>query len=185
MEFRFISDYLPEIEPIYYISEYGDIYSKVKSYNGSYKINVHTICGEPIQLRVTKMIKPYLNKNITKRILTDLWVINGVPYVKRYLGPEGGRYIRVMLYLDGHKKRVRYQLHALVNFIFNKGDFNLDTHHLDRNKLNNHYSNLISICRNDHKSLHKFEDYHSVRLNAREIEDYILSRKFNDYRKHK
>ena len=187
MEFRFISDYLPNIEPIYYLSEYGDIYSKVKSYNGSYKINVHTINGEAIQLSVTKMIKPYLNTSITKRILTDLWIINGEPYVKRYLSPDGGRYIRVMLYLVGHKKRIRYQLHSLVNFIYNSIDLDthhLDTHHLDRNKLNNHYTNLISISRSDHKSLHKYEDYHNTRLNPIEIEDYILSRKFNDYRKH-
>ncbi len=182
MEFRFVSDYLPKIELIYYLSEYGDIFSKVKSYNGSYKVNLHTICGNSIQLCVTKMIKPYLNSPITKMILTDLWIINGEPYVRRYLNPDG-RYLRCMLYEVGHKHRVRYQVHSLVNFIFNNNSIDLDTHHLDRNKLNNHYSNLVSLTRSDHKSLHKYEDFHNTRLNPREIEDYVLSRKFNDYRK--
>jgi len=63
-------------------------------------------------------------------------------------------------------------------------EFRFISDYLDRNKLNNHYTNLISIDRSNHKSLHKYEDLHFTRLTKNEVYDYIQCRKFNDYRKH-
>lgn len=45
-------------------------------------------------------------------------------------------------------------MHRLVNLVFNSSPLELDTHHLDGNRLNNHYSNLIGLTKSEHRKLH-------------------------------
>ena len=168
MEFRRISDYIPYIDDSYYLSEYGDVYWRVKSYNGSYKVNLR-IDNKSKQVTITKYIKPFLNTNVTKNIMPDVWIIDGKPYSKRYLTQEHTGYFRIHLYEKDSKIRHRFSVHKLVNLIYSGCSLDLDTHHIDGNKLNNHYSNLIGLTKSEHRKLHidqgimqKYEQFTAV-----------------------
>ena len=181
MEFRRVHDYMPWIEDIYVLDEYGTLYSRVKSYNGSYKVSLRDKNNKTFAKTVTSLVKPYLNKSTTKQVYQDVWIVEGIPYSKRYITPEHNGYCRV--FLKEHKgtkstDRVRYMLHDLVDFVFNGGSLNLTTHHIDRDKTNNHYTNLVSMTRQEHQRLHMLEDnpkriYNSFIANHNGIEGLV------------
>lgn len=153
MNFKLISDYFPEVTNEYYISEYGDIYRRVRSYSGSYKVNIQED-GKSKQVAITKLIKEYLNTDITVAILKDVYIIHGVPYAKRYINSSDNGYKRIYLNL-GTGGRCRYSIHKLVDVCFNNGDYSLNTHHIDCDKSNNHYTNLESVELSEHLREHK------------------------------
>jgi hypothetical protein len=155
VEFRRVSDYIEGIDENYFLSEYGELYWRVKSYNGSYKVNLHDEEGKPHQVTITKYIKDYIGKDITQEIIKDVWVIQGVICVKRYLNPEKrNNYIDVRLYYKDSKERFKTSIHRLVNLVFNGYPLSLDTHHKDGNRLNNHYTNLIGMTKSEHRKHH-------------------------------
>ena len=58
-------------------------------------------------------------------------------------------------YKNGHEVRTKYAVHKIVDVCFNNGKLDKDTHHIDFNKLNNHYTNLVSLNHKDHLRYHK------------------------------
>lgn len=162
MIYKNISDKMPWIENMYILSEYGDLYSKIKSYNGSYKLSLRDKNNKPYQITVTSIIKPYLNNSETVELLDRQVVIyKGIPYGIRYNTKERTGYKRVFLKAKDFKSstdRFRYGLHNLMNYVYNDAPLELSTHHIDRNRDNNHYSNLMSLSRSEHQRLHMLED---------------------------
>ena len=154
MEYRLIHDYIPFIEDIYLVSEYGDIYLKVKSYNGSYKCAVYDKEGKSTHRCVTDIVKS-LEGIEFKEVEDCLVQYRYELYSKRRILPDKKLYKYFKFYKNGHEVRVKYAVHKIVDVCFNNGKLDKDTHHIDFNKLNNHYTNLVSIKHKDHLKYHK------------------------------
>lgn len=113
MQFKRISDYIEGIDKTYFLSEYGDLYWRVKSYNGSYKVNLQ-VEGKSKQYTITKLIKPYLGLNITQEIMQDIWIIEGIVCSKRYLNPEKEILILMSVYTMKTHQRKDLKLQCIV-----------------------------------------------------------------------
>lgn len=152
MEYKKVHDFIPFIEDIYLVSEYGDIYLKVKSYNGSYKCTVYDENNQSHSKCITELVKSLKNVSF-KEIDKNLVLYDGEFYSRRRI--KGDRYKGFKFYKNGHEKRVSLGVHKVVDCCFNNGPLKNDTHHIDRNKFNNHYTNLLNISHAEHLKLHK------------------------------
>ena len=141
LELRCIHDYIKEIPSYYFINEYGNIYREVFP-NKDGKYNFFYPNGKPN--------KRYRLKNV-----------ESLDFVINYQGKILIPYYPVIDKRDGRpllrcSKRNKIEgIHRIVGLIYCGIDiYKYDVHHKDKNKLNNHYTNLESRDHIEHLKHH-------------------------------
>lgn len=164
----------------YYLTDDNNIYSKMTNKNikmtGSHSYCLRTIDGRSKNVNLKKIYKMIHDKEYCIDEIENLeneewkeiegtkgkYFISNMGRVKSYSGYNAiilkcGKhkgYKRVELYIDG--KGTSEKVHRLVAKYFCEGYSKYkDVHHIDKNRENNKYTNLICLTRDEHNRLHK------------------------------